>query len=90
MQWGFADTLGLDDSKQREEEKLKGMKRMPSTVGLVMIQSKECTYLNSVWVYGGGVGDRKDVKPPFSFFALTLHCKEGGVVNSCLEHHIIF
>lgn len=48
MQWGFADTLGLDDSKQREEEKLKGMKRMPSTVGLVMIQSKECTYLNSV------------------------------------------
>lgn len=45
---GLADTLDLADSKQREEEKLTGMKRMQSTVGLVIVQSEECTYLDSV------------------------------------------
>lgn len=35
---GLPDALDLDDSKQRAEEKLKGMKRMQSTVGLVIVE----------------------------------------------------
>lgn len=51
---GLIDILELNDSKQREEEKWKTIKKKQSTVGLVTIHGKESTYPNSVCVWGGG------------------------------------